>query len=393
MARFFFSSSFLLFLGNWIGQIGLNWFVLTTYHNAVYLGLVNFCRLVPILLLSVWAGAIADKYDKGNLLRITISSSFIVTAILCVLTFITDSIPITIILIYATLRGILSAVETPVRQAVLPDLSKKMSTTQAVSFHSFIINICRSIGPAIAGAILAVYHAPATFLAQTVCYFVSILFCLPLHFKVLPNQINNSEISLKVVMNYFKRNVEGSKIFITSLLIMATGFSYTTVLPVLTNHIFPGKSEIFGIAMTFCAIGGIVATLILPTILKHLSAVKMFYLSSFLFGLALLGVVIHNLVMMFICISLIGLFSQWARTTNRVYFQHSVKDNERGKVLSIIMMDRGMIPLGSLIMSFFADVFGILTTFIIMGITTVMISVIFYLIQQMTKVEESNYGT
>ena len=70
---------------------------------------------------------------------------------------------------------------------------------------------------------------------------------------------------------------------------MATGFSYTTVLPVLTNHIFPGKSEVFGIAMTFCAIGGIVATIILPTILNHLSAVKMYYLSSLLFGLALLG--------------------------------------------------------------------------------------------------------
>lgn len=62
----------------------------------------------------------------------------------------------------------------------------------------------------------------------------------------------------------------------------------------------------------------------------------------------------------------------------------------RGKVLSIIMMDRGMIPLSSLVMSFFADVFGILTTFMIMGITTVAISVIFYLIQRMTKLEESN---
>ena len=113
----------------------------------------------------------------------------------------------------------------------------------------------------------------------------------------------------------------------------------------LTNHIFPGKSEVFGIAMTFCAIGGIVATVVLPTILNHLSS-KMYYLSSLLFGL-----------------------SQWARTTNRVYFQHSVKDYERGKVLSIVMMDRGMIPLGSLVMSFFADVFGILTTFLIKFIT------------------------
>ncbi|WP_337223917.1 staphyloferrin A export MFS transporter [Staphylococcus aureus] len=395
MTKYFFSSSFLLFLGNWIGQIGLNWFVLTTYHNAVYLGIVNFCRLVPILLLSVWAGAIADKYDKGRLLRITISSSFLVTAILCVLTYSFTAIPISVIIIYATLRGILSAVETPLRQAILPDLSDKISTTQAVSFHSFIINICRSIGPAIAGVILAVYHAPTTFLAQAICYFIAVLLCLPLHFKVtkIPEDAARY-MPLKVIIDYFKLHMEGRQIFITSLLIMATGFSYTTLLPVLTNKVFPGKSEIFVIAMTMCAIGGIIATIVLPKVLKYIGMVNMYYLSSFLFGIALLGVVFHNIVIMFICITLIGLFSQWARTTNRVYFQNNVKDYERGKVLSIIMMDRGMIPLGSLLMSICADVFGIVRTFSIMGISTICITMVFYLINRKLKLklEESNHG-
>lgn len=389
MTKYFFSSSFLLFLGNWIGQIGLNWFVLTTYHNAVYLGIVNFCRLVPILLLSVWAGAIADKYDKGRLLRITISSSFLVTAILCVLTYSFTAIPISVIIIYATLRGILSAVETPLRQAILPDLSDKISTTQAVSFHSFIINICRSIGPAIAGVILAVYHAPTTFLAQSICYFIAVLLCLPLHFKVtkIPEDATRY-MPLKVIIDYFKLHMEGRQIFITSLLIMATGFSYTTLLPVLTNKVFPGKSEIFGIAMTMCAIGGIIATLVLPRVLKYIGMVNMYYLSSFLFGIALLGVVFHNIVIMFICITLIGLFSQWARTTNRVYFQNNVKDYERGKVLSIIMMDRGMIPLGSLLMSICADVFGIVRTFSIMGISTICITMVFYFINGSVSIEK-----
>ncbi|CDR29291.1 MFS transporter [Staphylococcus schweitzeri] len=395
MTKYFFSSSFLLFLGNWIGQIGLNWFVLTTYHNAVYLGIVNFCRLVPILLLSVWAGTIADKYDKGRLLRITITSSFMVTAILCALTYTFTAVPIIVIIIYATLRGILSAIETPLRQAILPDLSEKMSTTQAVSFHSFIINICRSIGPAIAGVILAVYHAPTTFLAQSICYLIAVLLCLPLHFKVtkIPEETSRC-MALKVIIDYFKIHMEGRQIFITSLLIMATGFSYTTLLPVLTNKVFPGKSEIFGIAMTMCAIGGIVATLILPKVLKYIEMVNMYYLSSLLFGFALLGVVFHNIVIMFVCITLIGLFSQWARTTNRVYFQNNVKDYERGKVLSIIMMDRGMIPLGSLLMSICADIFGIVKTFTIMGISTICITLVFYIINRKLKLklEESKHG-
>lgn len=87
MAKYFFPSSFLLFLGNWIGQIALNWYVYESYHNAFYLGLVNFVRLIPILFLSIWAGSIADKYDRGVLIRITITSSTVLTAILCFLSF------------------------------------------------------------------------------------------------------------------------------------------------------------------------------------------------------------------------------------------------------------------------------------------------------------------
>ena len=60
--------------------------------------------------------------------------------------------------------------------------------------------------------------------------------------------------------------------------------------------------------------------------------------------------------------------------------------SDQPEPVSIVMMDRGMIPLGSLIMSFFADQFGVLNTFLIMGISTVAISVIFYLMQRITKI-------
>ena len=58
-----------------------------------------------------------------------------------------EQVPIIFILIYATLRGMINATETPIRQVRLPDLSVHLNTRQAVSYHSFIINICRSIGP------------------------------------------------------------------------------------------------------------------------------------------------------------------------------------------------------------------------------------------------------
>lgn len=384
MAKYFFPSSFLLFLGNWIGQIALNWYVYELYHNAFYLGLVNFVRLIPILFLSIWAGSIADKYDRGVLIRITITSSTVLTAILCFLSFKMGHLPIYIILIYACGRGILNAVETPIRQAILPDLSESLSTVKAVSYHSFIINICRSIGPAIAGAIIAALNVKYAFLAQTITYCLAALLCLPLHFKAASTgKEADTKFSFGIVADYFKTHVQGFNIFITSLIIMATGFSYTTLLPVLTSLNFPGQASVFGIAMTFSAIGGITATLLLPKILKFFYSINVYYLSSILFGIALIAVIMPNSILLFGFIFLIGLFSQCARTTNRVYFQTHIEDERRGRILSIVMMDRGMIPLGSVIMSALTEWIGIIPTFIDMGVSTIIVAVIFFGIKEM----------
>ncbi|MBF7016503.1 MFS transporter [Staphylococcus durrellii] len=391
MAKYFFPSSFLLFLGNWIGQITLNWYVFSLYHNAIYLGLINFFRLIPILILSLWAGTLADKYNKATLIKITISLSFILTSLLCILNISIDKLPIIIFLIYSLGRGILSAVETPIRQAALPNLSSKLSTTQAVSYHSFIINICRSIGPAIAGFIVATYNSQVSFVIQAICYLLAALVCLPISLKNEDPMILNKTMSLSVVTNYFKDNLVGARIFITSLLIMATGFSFSTLLPVLTDKNFPDQAAIFGTAMTCSAIGGIISTIILPNILNKFSIVQVYYGSSILFGIALLGTMISNTYTLFISILLIGLFSQWARTTNRIYFQERVSTEDRGKIISVVMMDRGMIPLGSMVMSFFANYFGIIQTFMIMGVSTISIALIFSLINKRKKLEDLIY--
>ncbi|WP_436871490.1 MFS transporter [Staphylococcus pseudoxylosus] len=390
MAKYFFPSSFLLFLGNWIGQITLNWYVFTLYHNAIYLGLINFFRLVPILLISVWAGSLADRCDRGKLLKLTITSSFLLTTILCILTFQNPQLPIIVFLLYSLGRGIMSAIETPVRQAVLPDLTQRLTTTQTVSYHSFIINICRSIGPAIAGFIMAVYNAQISFGIQALCYFISLILCLPLSFSHNVLSKANPEVSFKYVINYFKVNQVGARIFVTSLLIMATGFTYTTLLPVLTDKTFPNQVTIFGSAMTCCAIGGILATIVLPNILEKVSMVKMYYISSVLFGVSLLCTISSNTYLLFISLFFIGLFSQWARTTNRIYFQHRVEPEHRGKILSVIMMDRGMIPLGAMLMSFLAELIGIIETFIIMGMSTFVIALLF---SAMTRRQRKNGGS
>ncbi|EGQ3054485.1 MFS transporter [Staphylococcus pseudintermedius] len=378
MAKWFFSSTFLLFLGNWIGQIALNWYAYQLNENPMDLALINFFRLAPIFILSLWAGSIADRYRRSTLIKMTVTSSMVITGTLTVCVLFMNDIPMFYLYIYACLRGCMSAIETPVRQAVLPDISERLSVSKAVSYHSFLLNVCRSIGPAVAGFIIAVYDVPIAFVVQTICYALALVSSLPLKLAVV-KPVKNKQFSIAVAMQYFKLHLQGRRIFMTSLLIMAMGYSYTTMLPILTDEVYPNSASVFGTAMTVSAIGGILATLTIPYVLQKFSTDNCYYLSSILFGIALLLLYPLGEIGLFLMIFFVGLFGQFARTTNRIYFQNDVEQESRGKILSVIMMDRGMIPLGAMLLSYFTELIGITTTFLVMGGATTIISILGFL--------------
>lgn len=378
LAKWFFPSTFLLFLGNWIGQIALNWYAYQLNENPMDLALINFFRLAPIFILSLWAGSIADRYRRSTLIKMTVTSSMVITGTLTVCVLFMNDIPMFYLYIYACLRGCMSAIETPVRQAVLPDISERLSVSKAVSYHSFLLNVCRSIGPAVAGFIIAVYDVPIAFVVQTICYALALVSSLPLKLAVV-KPVKNKQFSIAVAMQYFKLHLQGRRIFMTSLLIMAMGYSYTTMLPILTDEVYPNSASVFGTAMTVSAIGGILATLTIPYVLQKFSTDNCYYLSSILFGIALLLLYPLGEIGLFLMIFFVGLFGQFARTTNRIYFQNDVEQESRGKILSVIMMDRGMIPLGAILLSYFTELIGITTTFLVMGGVTTIIAILGFL--------------
>lgn len=378
LAKWFFPSTFLLFLGNWIGQIALNWYAYQLNENPMDLALINFFRLAPIFILSLWAGSIADRYRRSTLIKMTVTSSMVITGTLTVCVLFMNDIPMLYLYIYACLRGCMSAIETPVRQAVLPDISERLSVSKAVSYHSFLLNVCRSIGPAVAGFIIAVYDVPIAFVVQTICYALALVSSLPLKLAVV-KPVKNKQFSIAVAMQYFKLHLQGRRIFMTSLLIMAMGYSYTTMLPILTDEVYPNSASVFGTAMTVSAIGGILATLTIPYVLQKFSTDNCYYISSILFGIALLLLYPLGEIGLFLMIFFVGLFGQFARTTNRIYFQNDVEQESRGKILSVIMMDRGMIPLGAMLLSYFTELIGITTTFLVMGGATTIIAILGFL--------------
>ncbi|MEH7464274.1 MFS transporter [Bacillus thuringiensis] len=382
--KLFFSSSFFLFMGNWLGMTAINWYVYDLYHSATYLGWINFVRLIPIALFSVYAGKLCDLYPRIKLMK---SYSFwglvVTTALAIYVVFITPSF--SIFLLFSFVRGVISALETPNRNTILSDIDTNHQISKLISMNSFVMNVCRSTGPAVAGFLIAGGHIELTFMMQAICSLIAFILVLPMKDRTMKKRKEKKKASWEQIVQYFSNDHMGRNIFITSMITMAFGFSYTSVLPVLVSHQFTGKAEVFGIAMSAAAVGAILATIILPRILEYISEIKIYYMSLSLFSISIALLIISNTFMFFILLFSIGLFGQLLRSSNRVYFQNNVREEERGLMLSVVLMDRGMIPLGSIVVSYAIEYVGLSETFVMMGILCMIPFVLQYI-----KVKKQN---
>jgi MFS transporter, DHA1 family, staphyloferrin A biosynthesis exporter len=161
--------------GEWMTLVALNWAVLEFTGSALYLGLINACRLVPVFLLSVPAGVLADRSDRRKLLILlqagTMLSTFCVGYLLAV-----DS-PFWLLAVVVTLRSVLMAMVTPVRNSLIPNLVPESQVASAVAVDSGVRNLARILGPAIAGTLLAEMEVADVFWVSA-CSIVAVLLSL-----------------------------------------------------------------------------------------------------------------------------------------------------------------------------------------------------------------------
>ena len=105
--------------GTWMQRIAQDWLVLALTHSGIALGVVTALQFLPILLLSVWGGALADRYRKRVMLMITQSTMGVLAAILGVLT-VTGAVTVWQLYLFALALGTVTALDTPSRQSFVP---------------------------------------------------------------------------------------------------------------------------------------------------------------------------------------------------------------------------------------------------------------------------------
>ena len=147
--RRYISGQAISLIGTWMQMTAQAWLVLTLTHSSTALGIVIALQTLPVLLFGPYGGVIADRVDKRRLMIALQSAMGLQALALGVLT-VAGVVHLWEIGVLAALLGFNNAFENPARQSFMLELVGKEHLRNAVSLNSVLVNVARSIGPAVA---------------------------------------------------------------------------------------------------------------------------------------------------------------------------------------------------------------------------------------------------
>ncbi|HEY9898949.1 MAG TPA: MFS transporter [Pantanalinema sp.] len=344
-------------IGDWLDLVALNWATLQLTDSALHLALVNVARLAPVFALSVPAGVMADRHDRRRLLMLIQVLGAALTLLLGLLVHLQAAFGAFTLVV--TLRACLSAMDAPVRNALLPNLVPPRRMARAVALNAAQMNLARVIGPAIAGGMLAVAPAPWLFALNAISSLVALasLFFVPAAAHGARRAPANGGV--KEAIAFVRAAPTVQSLLVLAIAPMVFGFPYTAMLPLFVRDLTGLGPTAFGGLLSVSALGALVGAGRLAVVHEGQEAGKWLIVSLAGFGLSLgLFMLSKGWVPAVIAMFLVGLTSQTYRTMSRITLQGAIPDALRGRILSIALMDRGFIPLGTLLVGGIAERFG-----------------------------------
>ncbi len=353
--------------GEWMTWVALNWAVFEFTGSALYLALINSCRLVPAFLLSVPAGVLADRTNRRKLLISLQAGTMLST--FCVGYLLAMGSPFWLLAVVVTLRSSLMAAVPPVRNSLIPNLVPESQVASAVAIDTAVRNLARILGPATAGILIAVTEVENVFWISA-SSIVAVLLSL---FIVRP------ESEREIVSSDIKADIREAAVYvkdsppIQSLLILAVAplifaFPYTAMMPLFADELLRLGPEGLGVLLSVAAAGALAGSAWLSLGGETEGAGKWLVCSTITLGVfLLLFMFTETLVMAAAMIFFVGLASSTYRTMSRVALQTRVPDRLRGRILSIALMDRGLMPLGAILIGAVAEWAGALWAGVFMG--------------------------
>ena len=333
-------------------------FELTNSFAAI--GAVGLASGVPMLLLSVFGGVLADRVPRKAILQVghSLNMGF---AILIGVLLLLDLLRLEHLIVVALLQGTVQALSIPAGQAIIPEVAGKERLMNAVSLNAAGMSFMRLLAPALAAFLIWLLGPGSAYLSIAVCYAVALLALLPVPSRPGARQGARSS-GLDDLMQGLHYVVANKTIFWVLVLNFATALlamPYFVLLPGYVREVFDGGAGELGLLAAVGGAGSLLAALVIASLPERGRGVLLLG-SSCLLGLSLVGFTATSMFWFaFAIMFVVGAWTAGRQALAMVLIQTYVDDAYRGRVTSIFMMQISMVLFGGFFVGLAAEVVGI----------------------------------
>lgn len=353
--RVFWFGQLISLIGTWMQQVAQGWLVLELTNDPVALGLVAAAQFLPVIVLGLFAGVLADAVSKRKALIATQVCAMVLALILAALVYF-GRVEVWHVFVLAGLLGVVNAFDMPVRQAFVVEMVGREDIANAVAYNSAVFNGTRIIGPAVAGLLIATVGIAVCFLINGLSYVAVIIGLLAMRsgeLRVVPRSVVQRTArsvidSLAEGLRYV-RDEPTVRLSLTVLGIVATvALNFQVLLPLLARDVLGGGAETFGFLMAASGVGSLISSLSIA--FGQRPTPRLLLAGAVTIGLAMIGLGVSRFLPLSLLLMLVtgwGVIAM-AATTNTL-IQLTTPDALRGRVMSVYTTTfAGSVPIGGL---------------------------------------------
>ncbi|HWF74812.1 MAG TPA: MFS transporter [Solirubrobacteraceae bacterium] len=357
--RRYISGQAISLIGTWMQMTAQSWLVLTLTHSSTALGVIIALQTLPVLLLGPYGGVIADRIDKRRLM-IALQAAMGLQALTLGLLSVTGVVKVWEIGVLAALLGLNNAFENPSRQSFMLELVGPEHLRNAVSLNSVLVNVARSVGPAVAGILIATVGDGVAFLVNAAS-FVAVIASLA---TMDPRALNPTPPTprergqLREGVRYVRSQRELAVPLLMMAVVGCLTYEFQVSLPVMASRGLHAGATGFGFMTAAMGVGAVAGGLVVAA--RGKTGLRPLILAATAFGAAMtLAALAPTLAFELVALALAGAASISFMSTANSTLQLSAAPSMRGRVMSLwFVAFQGSTPIGGPIVGWTMAVAG-----------------------------------
>ena len=344
-------------------MLAMGFLVYDVWESPGRLGLVALVNAIPSLGFSLYGGVLADRVSRRLVLQAGQAVQAVLAAIVAALLFL-DVLRFEHLIVVVFLQGTAMALTMPARQAIIPEIAGEDRLMNAVSLSAAGMTSMRLVAPAIGGVLLALTSTAWLYVVIVIYFAIGIVTLMPIRLapRAAPSRDAESMrgwAEVKDALRYTARRPVILQVLALNLLIVSASMPYMFLLPGFVDDVLGLGGAHLGVLLSLMGVGSLFATLVVASLPPRRRGL-LYMLSTVLLGVGVMAFAVTEIFWLSALITVvIGVGHALRMSLSNVLLQAYVDSDYRGRVMSIYMMEFGLVAFGVFAVGAFAEVVGL----------------------------------